>query len=216
MELMMKKILIIGGNSGIGLATALLYKTHHHDVVSVSRANHFDYTDETLVRDFFKKHTDFNQIIITATTPLVIGPFKEIEIQKARLNFEKYWGMVNVIHYACRYSKQLEAITLVSGAAADARGESITYLAVNCTAVNTLAESLAIELAPIRINVVSPGITDTPLHGEDRENLVDYVQEDPLKRVATPEEVAQVIYFVSNHPQMTGSIVACDGGSRLV
>lgn len=212
----MAKTLIIGGNSGIGLATAVLFKTHNDDVMSVSRSNQFDYTDESIVRDFFKKHIDFNQIIITATTPLVIGSFKEIELQKARLNFEKYWGMVNVIHYATRYSKHLEAITLISGAAADKRGSPITYLAVNCAAINTLAESLAVELAPIRINVVSPGVTDTPLYGEDRGNLLDWVQADPLKRVATSEEVAQVIYFVSKHPHMTGSIVACDGGSHLV
>ncbi len=168
------------------------------------------------MQDFFKTHTDFHQIIITATTPLVIGPFKDIEIQKARLNFKKYWGMVNVIHHAIQYSKHLDAITLISGAAADKRGRPITYLAVNCKAVNTLAESLAIELAPIRINVISPGVTDTPLYGEGRGNLHNFVQGDPLKRVATPEEVAQVIYFVTNHPHMTGSVVACDGGSHLI
>ncbi len=212
----MTKTLIVGGNSGIGLATAALFKAHNHNVTSVSRANKFDYTNGSIVRDFFKEHTDFDQIIITATTPLVIGSFKEIELQKARLNFEKYWGTVNVIHYASRYSTHLDAITLISGSAADKRGSPTTYLAVNCAAINTLAESLAVELAPIRINAVSPGVTDTPLYGEDRGNLTDYVQADPLKRVATSEEVAQVIYFVTNHPHMTGSIVACDGGSRLV
>lgn len=211
----MAKILVVGGNSGIGLATGELFKMHHHEVMSVSRSNQFDYTDESVVREFFKKH-DFNQIIITATTPLAIGSFKEIQIKQARLFFEKYWGMVNVIHYAAQYSKQLNAITLISGAAANKRGGPITYLAVNCMAINTLAESLAIELAPIRINVVSPGVTDTPLYGDARGELVNFVQADPLKRVATAEEVAQVIYLVSNHPHMTGSIVACDGGARLV
>jgi NAD(P)-dependent dehydrogenase (short-subunit alcohol dehydrogenase family) len=211
----MAKVLVIGGNSGIGLATAELFKTHNHEVMSVSRSDQFDYTDESVVREFFKKH-DFNQIIITATTPLAIGSFKEIQIKQARLFFEKYWGMVNVIHYAAQYLKQLNAITLISGAAAGKRGGPVTYLAANCAAINTLAESLAVELAPIRINVVSPGVTDTPLYGDARGQLLDFVQADPLKRVATAEEVAQVIYLVSNHPHMTGSIVACDGGARLV
>ncbi len=211
----MSKVLIIGGNSGIGLAAAGLFRLNHHEVMSVSRSNQFDFTSETVVRDFFKKHTDFKHIIITATTPLVIGPFKEIALQDARLSFEKYWGMVNVIHSAVKYSKHLEAITLVSGAAAGKRGGPITHLAVSCTAVNTLAESLAVELAPIRVNVVAPGVTDTPLYGKDRSHLADYVQGDPLKRVATAEEVAQAIYFVSTHPHMTGAIVACDGGAHL-
>ncbi len=77
-------------------------------------------------------------------------------------------------------------------------------------------ESVSIELAPIRINAVSPGVTDTPLYGDNRKILLDFVQNDPLKRVATSEEIAQVIYFVSNHPQMTGAIVSCDGGAHLV
>jgi NAD(P)-dependent dehydrogenase (short-subunit alcohol dehydrogenase family) len=83
------------------------------------------------------------------------------------------------------------------------------------TAINTLAESLAVELAPIRINVVSPGVTDMPLYGESRSNLLDFVQTDPLKRVELPEEVAQVICFISQHPHMTGAIIPSDGGSRL-
>ncbi len=212
----MSKILIIGGNSGIGLATANLFKEHDHDVTSVSRINQFDYTNEELVCDFFKKNTDFNQIIITAKTPLVLGSFRKIEIQKARINFEKYWGMTNVIYHAIHHSTHLESITLLSGAAASKRGSPTTHLAVNCAAINALAENLAVELAPLRINVVSPGVTDTPLHGEDRKNLVNYVQRDPLKRVASAEDIAQVIYFVSNHPHMTGAIIACDGGSHLV
>ena len=211
----MKKVLIVGGSSGIGLATAELFKTHSYEVLSVSRSNQFDFTDLSSVSDFFQTQTHFHQIVITATTPLVIGSFKEIEIHQARLNFEKYWGMVNVIYCAVKYSKHLESITLLSGAASGKRGFPLTHLAVNCTAVNTLAESLAVELAPIRINVVSPGVTDTPLYGEDRKNLSDFVQGDPLKRIATPEEVAEVIYFVSRHPHMTGAIVSCDGGAHL-
>ena len=211
----MAKVLIVGGKSGIGLAAAELFKLHQDEVVSVSRANAFDYTNEVVVQDFFKNHVDFNQIIITATPPVVVGAFKDIEIQKARLNFEKYWGIVNVIRYATQYSKQLEAITLISGAVADKRGKPITYLAVNCKAINTLAESLAVELAPIRINVVSPGVTDTPLYGAHRGNLLDFVKTEPLKRVATAEEVAQVVYFVSQHRHMTGAIVSCDGGAHL-
>lgn len=212
----MAKILVVGGSSGIGLATANLFKANHHEVVSVSRSNHFDFTNEKVVADFFKKSPDFDQIIITAMAPLVIGPFKSIEIEKARHSFEKYWGMVNVIYHASKSLKNLKAITLISGAAAGKRGGPITHLAVNCIAVNTLAESLAVELAPIRINVVAPGITDTPLYGENRGKLLDFVQGDPLKRVASPEEVAEVVYFVSNHPNMTGSIVNCDGGAHLV
>src|SRR5690606_204368 len=126
---------------------------------------------------------------------LVIAPFREVEIQKARQNFEKFWGIINVVRYAIEYCRHLEAITLVSGAASDKRGAPTTYLAVNSSAVHVLTESLAVEIAPIRINVVSPGVTDTPLYGEDRSGLLEFVQRDPLKRVATPQEIAEAIYF---------------------
>lgn len=211
----MAKILIVGGNSGIGLAAAELFTSHFHEVTSLSRSNKLDYTDESVVSDFFQKQTQFQHIIVTATTPLAIGLFKEIEIQKARLFFEKFWGIVNIVHYAANYSKHLESITLLSGAASGKRGSPFTYLAANCTAVNILAESLAVELAPIRINAVSPGVTDTPLYGKDQGNLSDFVEGDPLKRVASAKEVAEVIYFVSQHPHMTGAIVPCDGGAHL-
>ena len=211
----MAKVLVVGGNSGIGLAAAELFQKHHHEVTRLSRANQFDFTNETVVRDFLKTN-HFNYIVVTATTPLVFGSFKEIEISQARRYFEKYWGIVNVLHYAAKYSKNLEAITLISGAASHKRGAPITYLSMSCLAIDALTESLALELAPIRINAVSPGVTDTPLYGDMRGQLGEWVQADPLKRVATAEEIAQAIYFVSTHPNMTGAIVPCDGGSHLV
>ncbi len=98
----MAKILVIGGNSGIGLATVELFKEHQHEVQSVSRSNHFDFTKKERVEEFFKQHTDFNQVVVTATTPLVIGSFRELDIADARNNFEKYWGMVHVVYYASK------------------------------------------------------------------------------------------------------------------
>jgi NAD(P)-dependent dehydrogenase (short-subunit alcohol dehydrogenase family) len=221
------KILVVGGSSGIGLATAEHFAKQHHHVTIVSRtaANqkhpHFctvnlDFLDKIAVNTFFEVYPDFDYVIVTATTPLAMGPFLSIDLDEAKKSFDRFWGMTHVIHAAAKHSKALKGITVISGAAADKRGAPISFLAANATAVNTLVESLSIELAPIRINAISPGLTDTPLYGETpRETLQEWANATPLKRLASAAEIAEVIYFVSLHPQMTGAIIPVDAGARL-
>ncbi|OGT48180.1 MAG: hypothetical protein A3F17_08490 [Gammaproteobacteria bacterium RIFCSPHIGHO2_12_FULL_41_15] len=224
----MSNILIVGGSSGIGLATVELFFKNNHKVTIASRhadklnlagvnAISLDFLDDNNVKSFFEVWSDFDSIIITATTPLAMGPFLSIDLIDARKSFDKFWGITNIIHYAAQYSKNLKSITVVSGAAADKRGAPITFLAATSTAINVLVESLAVELAPLRINAISPGLTETPLYGEtSRETLQDWANASPLKRLAIPIEIAEAIHFVTLHPQMTGAVISVDGGSRLV
>ena len=224
----MSKILIVGGSSGIGLATAQLFVEQKHKVTIVSRnaANldlagcckvNLDFTDEAAVKTFFEVYPDFDYVIVTATTPLAMGPFLSVNLDDAKKSFDRFWGMVHVARYAVEYSKNLQAITLISGAAADKRGAPITYLAASSAALNVLVESLSLELAPMRINAVSPGLTQTPLYGDTPvETLQEWANGTPLKRLASAKEVAEVIHFVTLHPQMTGAIIPVDAGARLV
>lgn len=225
---MMPNILIIGGSSGIGLASAQKFLQAKYAVtVASSHATKrdlpglhvidLDFIDEMAVKAFFERYVEFDYIVVTATTPLVLGSFLSLDSKIAQKSFDKLWGMRHVIYYAAQYSKHLKAITLVSGAAADKRGINMTYLAMLCSANNVLVESLAVELAPLRINAVSPGLTQTPLYGDmSRDTLQEWADGSPLKRLATADEIADVIYFVTLHPQMTGAIVPVDGGARLV
>ncbi len=224
----MAKILIVGGSSGIGLATAKIFAEQKHQVTIVSRsaANldlpefckvNLDFTDESAVKTFFEVYPDFDYVVVTAATPLAMGSFLSIKLEDAKKSFDKFWGMVQVIHSAAQYSKHLQAITVVSGAAADKRGAPVSYLASGSMALNVLIESLSIELAPIRMNVISPGLTDTPLYKDlSHETLLEYAKGSPLKRLASSEEIAEVIQFVTLHPQMTGAIIPVDAGARLV
>ena len=223
----MSKVLIVGGSSGIGLATAQLFAKNNHQVTIVSRnaaqlnlpnltGINLDFMDETAINRFFETHADFDYVIVTATTPLAMGAFLSVDLADAKKSFDKFWGVIHVIRYAVQHSKNLKAISVVSGAAADKRGAPITFLATNSKAVNVLVESLAIELAPLRINAISPGLTQTPLYGATpTESLQEWANASPLKRLASAEEIADVIHFVTLHPQMTGAIVAVDGGARL-
>lgn len=215
----MSKVLIVGGSSGIGLATAELFSKNQHEVVSISRNTtpSLDFANETAVKAFFESHTDFDYVIVTATMPLAMGSFLSINLKDAKTFFDKFWGIAYVIRYAAEYSKHLKAISVVSGAAADKRGAPFTFLATNGVAIHALIESLAVELAPLRINAISPGLTRTPLYGETpRETLQEWADASPLKRLASADEIAEVIHFVTVHPQMTGAIIAVDAGARLV
>lgn len=224
----MSKILIVGGSSGIGLSTAELFSKDQHQVTIASRnaaqlnlaafrTINLDFMDEIAVKTFFETYPNFDYVVVTASTPLAMGPFLSVPLADAKKSFDKFWGMTHVIRYAAQYSKNLKAISLVSGAAADKRGAPTTFLATTSIALNVLVESLAVELAPLRINAISPGLTDTPLYGDTPyETLQDWANATPLKRLAAPNEIAEVIHFVTLHPQMTGAVIAVDGGARLV
>lgn len=215
----MAKVLIVGGSSGIGLATAEIFsKTHAVTTTGLSSGDvSLDFTKESEVEAFFKANTDFDYIVITATTPFAMGQFLDVSSADAKKGFDKFWGMTNVVTYAAKYSNHLQAISVVSGAAADRRGAPVTYLAVTTASINILVESLALELAPIRINAISPGLTMTPLHGDtSKETLQEWANQSPLKRLSSAAEIAEVIHFVTLHPQMTGATISADGGARLV
>ncbi|OGT30350.1 MAG: hypothetical protein A3E87_01285 [Gammaproteobacteria bacterium RIFCSPHIGHO2_12_FULL_35_23] len=140
----MSKILIVGGSSGIGLATAQLFAERKHKVTIASRnaagLDHpgfckvnLDFTDKAAIKTFFEVYSDFDYVIVTATTPLAMGSFLSINLTDAKKSFDRFWGMVNVARYAAEHPKNLKAITLISGAAADKRGAFVTYLATGST-----------------------------------------------------------------------------------
>ena len=89
------------------------------------------------------------------------------------------------------------------------------------SAVEALAPALALELAPVRVNAVTPGLIDTPLlhtaHGAERDTIVqNRAAILPGRRVGTADEVAQVILTMMTNAYLTGEVVHMDGGGRFV
>jgi NAD(P)-dependent dehydrogenase (short-subunit alcohol dehydrogenase family) len=228
-----QKVVVVGGSSGIGLATAELAKQQGADVVIASRnldrlnavAGKFgatamaaDVTSDESIDSLFRKCGPVDHVVVTAAQ-LRTGPFKTVAMEDVRATMEsKFWG-------AWRVARSAEirpggSLTLVSGfLSIRPRPAAATIGAAN-GALESLARSLALELAPVRVNAVSPGIIDTPIRAampEDarRDMLAKAAAALPVGRVGTGEDIARQILAFMTIGFATGSIVYLDGGALV-
>jgi NAD(P)-dependent dehydrogenase (short-subunit alcohol dehydrogenase family) len=221
-----QRVLVVGGSSGIGLATARLAATHGAKV-SVAGRNPdraaeaaasigadteyaaFDMIDEAAVEVFFAERSPFDHIVVTAAA-IRSAPVRELPLDTARATFaSKFWGP----YLVARFARLTDAgsLTLVSGAAARRPRAGRAPVAAASAAIEALTRVLAAEFAPVRVNCVAPGLVDTPMLRAARGANAPAPQV-PMARVARPEEIAFQILACAANPYMTGSIVDVDGG----
>jgi NAD(P)-dependent dehydrogenase (short-subunit alcohol dehydrogenase family) len=178
----------------------------------------FDITDSNALDHLINQYPSIQHLIITSSAPLLFQNVAELELNAARQSFEKFWNYLAVIQAFTNNVKTLQSVTIVSGAIAKKNLPGILIPKVTHQALNDMVKVLALEFAPIRINAISPGPTDTALYddAEDRKTLLDNMAKDvPLKRIAHSNEVAAAIVFAVTNKNMTGSIIDVDGGAHL-
>lgn len=233
MTLAGKKVVVVGGSSGIGLATAALVKSLGADVVIASRsaakldpvaeqlkatAIRADVTSDQSVAELFRRTGPVDHVVLTAAQ-LRTGPFKTVAMEDVRATMEaKFWG-------AWRVAREAEirpggSLTLVTGfLSVRPRPNSAIISAAN-GALESLARALALELAPVRVNAVSPGVIDTPIRAAmpeaaRKEMLAKTAAALPVGRVGVAEDIAQQIASFMANGFATGSIVYVDGGALV-
>lgn len=233
MSLAGKKVVVIGGSSGIGLATAELAMKEGADVVIASRsaakldpvaerlrvtAVSADVTSDQSVAELFRRAGPVDHVVLTAAQ-LRTGPFKTVAMEDVRATMEaKFWG-------AWRVAREAEirpggSLTLVTGfLSVRPRPNSAIISAAN-GALESLARALALELAPVRVNAVSPGVVDTPIRAAMPEAarvemLARTAAALPVGRVGAAEDIAQQILSFMANGFATGSIVYLDGGALV-
>jgi len=230
-----KKILIFGGSSGIGLATAEAAVAEGGIVTIASRdetrlkqaasnlngkvtISVVDILRHDAIECFFKDAGMFDHIIVSAASTKT-GPVRQLALEDAYASMDsKFWGAYRVAK-AARINPT-GSLTLVSGFLSK-RPNALSVLqgAINA-AIEGLVRGLALEFAPIRVNAVSPGLIDTPiltkLSPERRLAMLDNAKQNlPVQRIGAPEDIAQAILFVAANPYATGSVVTVDGGATI-
>src|SRR4051794_40049610 len=233
MQLAGKKVVVVGGSSGIGLATAELVKREGADVIIASRhvvrldavaeklnaIAPADVTNDDSVVSLFRSCGPVDHVVVTAAQ-LRTGPFKTVAMEDVRSTMEgKFWGAWRVARAAD--IRPGGSLTLVSGfLSIRPRPNSAIVSAAN-GALESLARALALELAPVRVNAVSPGIIDTPIRAAmleeaRREMLAKTAASLPVGRVGVGEDIArQILSFMANG-FATGAIVYIDGGALVI
>lgn len=233
MTLAGKKVVVIGGSSGIGLATAELAKKEGADVIIASRsaakldpvaerlkvtAIPTDVTSDQSVAELFRRTGPVDHVVLTAAQ-LRTGPFKTVPMEDVRGTMEgKFWG-------AWRVAREAEirpggSLTLVTGFLSVRPRPNSAIISSANGALESLARALALELAPVRVNAVSPGVIDTPIRAAmpevaRKEMLAKTAAALPVGRVGMAEDIAwQILSFMANG-FATGAIVYIDGGALV-
>ena len=232
MEFARKKALVFGGTSGIGLATAMQLRDLGAEVVAISRdpckagdisgvrLMGCDVRDVDGLAKLFRAEAPFDVLISAATGgSRAIGPFLQMDLDAYRASFDKLWGYANIVRLGAEYLSASGNIVLVSGAPARRAKPRQAALASVGGAVEQFSRAVAPELAPRRINVVSPGAIDTPMFGpesSERSTKLDAATAGHvIPRPGTAVEVASAVIFTIQNDFVTGTTVDVDGGWLL-
>ena len=229
-----KKVLVVGGSSGIGAAAAKAFAQLGAVVTIASRdpargnadatpgahvrTEALDITDTAAVDAFCARIGQFDHVVISAAKTAT-GPVRALPLADAQAAMDsKFWG-------AYRVARSIDiapggSLTFVSGyLSVRPNASSVLQGAINA-ALEALARGLALELAPVRVNAVSPGLIATPLWDKLAPDARDAMyagaaQRLPARRVGQPEDVANAIVYLAATPYATGSTVLIDGGGAI-
>ncbi|EYF04997.1 SDR family oxidoreductase [Chondromyces apiculatus] len=234
-----KRIVLLGGTSGIGLATATAAAREGASVVVVSsnrarvdraltalpagnEGHAVDLSDEPSVRRFFDALGPFDHLVFTAGESLKLGPLASTDLTEARRFFDlRYWGTFMAARHGAPHLRPGGSIVLTGGIASLRPHPGWTLGASICGAMEALTRALAVELAPVRVNLVSPGVVRTPLWDSMPDDARTSLYRDtaaslPVGRVGEPDDIAETYLYLMRQRFSTGQTVVVDGGAVLV
>lgn len=239
MTLANKTVVVLGGSSGIGLATAMASKAEGANVVITGRSQQrldtaraeiggevraiaLDVADEAGMRAMFEGLPKLDHIFVSAAT-VTLGGGLAPDTEKLRPGMDtRFWGSIYAAKYGAPKMAGHGSITFCSGTSAwRPIPGSGGVGAASCGAIEALARSLAVDLAPIRINAVAPGLIDTPLianvMGANAAAIMEReAKRLPVGRVGRGEDIAEAVLFLMKNGFTTGITLTVDGGRTLV
>jgi NAD(P)-dependent dehydrogenase (short-subunit alcohol dehydrogenase family) len=239
MTLRGKRVVLIGATAGIGLATAHATAAAGGQIVVVSRqpgnvakalaelpaaaqGETVDVREETEVKALLDRLGAFDHLVYTAGEAMTLAPVADTETSTIRQFFEtRFWGAYTSVKYGAPHIRPGGSIVLSSGGASQRSGPGWAVASAALGAMEALGRALAVELAPVRVNVVRPGMTRTDVWQEFpadvREEMFRSVGAAlPVGRIGEAGDVARSYVHLMEQEYATGSVVTVDGGGLLV
>jgi len=234
-----KRVVVLGGSSGIGFAVAELSAAQGAKIIIASsnaervqkalesvdgevQGQAVDVSDERAVETFFAELGSFDHLVYSAGDSLHLHELSATDLKQARRAFElRYWSALAAVKYGSPHIRQGGSVVLTTGVAGQRPHKGWVVAASVCGTIEALTRALAVELAPIRVNAVSPGVVRTNLwqnmSAAEREHLYESVGKSlPVGRVGEPHDIAQAYLFLMQEGFITGQTIVVDGGTVLV
>jgi NAD(P)-dependent dehydrogenase (short-subunit alcohol dehydrogenase family) len=229
-------ILVIGGTKGIGLETARLAREQGADVIITARDPDrlhrvglelgasiaaFDATDlDRLTRFFDELPKQIDHVLVTGPGPYY-APLPQLDFAKAHRNYDAHVLLpVQVARNAVGKVHPGGTLLFMSGTSGR-RASAGSLVSAHTAAIPALARSLALELAPIRVNVIAAGFVDTPLSaallGDELDARRDQLRATlPIRRIVGPADIAALAVHLMINTAITGATFDIDGGQQLL
>jgi NAD(P)-dependent dehydrogenase (short-subunit alcohol dehydrogenase family) len=237
-ELVGQTVVVIGGSSGIGLETARRARAEGADVVLTGRnperlkqaalelnaksSAPFDANDPAALKRFFQTlPTAIGHVMVTAGGPHY-GPLLDMDFEKARRAISEHVLLaLEVARNAAGKVRPGGTLLFMSGTGGRRPRAGLGILPAVVAAMPNLIASLAVELAPVRVNLIAPGFVDTPLSASLLGDQLDARRDQlraklPIRRVVGPADVAALAVHIMTNTALTGATYDVDGGQQLV
>ncbi len=231
-------VVVIGGSAGIGLETARRATVEGARVIVTGRnadrleaaaselgalrSAAFDATDPTALDRFFGElPRPVDHVVVTAGRPYY-GLLADLDVEQARRSLDEHlWLPINVAQHALGTVRPGGTLLFMGGTGGRRPGPGRAIIAMGTAAMPALVANLAIEVAPVRVNLIAPGFVDTPLSadllGDELENRREHLRATlPIGRVVQPADVAALAVHIMTNTALTGATYDIDGGQQLV
>jgi NAD(P)-dependent dehydrogenase (short-subunit alcohol dehydrogenase family) len=238
MSLAHSTVVILGGSSGIGLATAKAASAEGARVIITGRSADrlksakallgadvrtvaLDVADEAGTRALFQELDRVDHVFITAGS---VVPDSGLTPDSASLRpalDTRFWGAFAAAKYGAARMRAAGSIVFMSGTTARRPLKGAAVATASCGAVEAFARALAVDLAPIRVNTIQPGYVDTPMLDELLGEAHTAIKAEigaqlPVKRIGRSEEIAEAVLFLMKNGYVNGITLTVDGGGLLV
>jgi NAD(P)-dependent dehydrogenase (short-subunit alcohol dehydrogenase family) len=237
-ELLGQTVVVIGGSAGIGLETARRARVEGAKLILTGRNPErlqraaseldalttaaFDAADPAALDRFFHGLPErIDHVMVTAGGPYY-ARLADLDRERAHRNFDEHlWLPIAVAQHAVGRVRPGGTLLFMGGTGGRRRGPGLSLIAAGTAALPALIANLALELAPVRVNLIAAGFVDTPLSasllGDELENRRNQLRATlPIRRVVGPADVAALAVHIMTNTALTGATYDVDGGQQLV